>query len=124
MLYAEHGKEQTVFISFVERALGVLAKEDYASFLSLFDRSRLTERDLIFALRFLDEQRPVVKIDDPEQVKYERKDLYFRAFGNGSGYHLDYDLTTNGEINDLTMQVEFLKEEDGYIVVLDDLHTL
>ncbi len=32
MIYAEHGKERDVFTAFVERALGVLAKEDYASF--------------------------------------------------------------------------------------------
>lgn len=37
---------------------------------------------------------------------------------------MDYDLTTNGEINDLTLQVVFLKKENGYFVELDDLHTL
>ena len=43
---------------------------------------------------------------------------------DGSGYCMDYDLTTDGEINDLTLQIEFLKKGDGYIVSLDDLHTL
>ena len=37
---------------------------------------------------------------------------------------MDYALTTDGEINDLTLQIEFLKKGDGYIVSLDDLHTL
>lgn len=37
---------------------------------------------------------------------------------------MDYDLTTNGELNDLTIQIDFLKKENGYIAVLDDLHTL
>ncbi|MFR4152948.1 MAG: hypothetical protein ACLUO6_02505 [Ruminococcus sp.] len=123
MIYAEQGKEQDAFIVFVEGALGKLAKEDYTSFLSLFDRS-MTEADLILCLRYLDETRSVLKIDDPAQVKSQNQRVYIFTFRDGRGYHMDYDLTTNGEINDLTLQVEFLKEKDGYVVVLDDIHTL
>lgn len=123
MIYAEQGKEQDDFIAFVENALGKLAKEDYASFLALFDRS-MTEADLILCLRYLDETRSVLKIDDPAQVKIQNQRIDLLTFSDGRGYHMDYDLTTNGEINDLTIQVEFLKEKDGYIVVLDGLHTL
>jgi len=123
MIYAEHGKEQDCFVAFVEDALGELAKENYVSFLSLFDRS-MTESDLILCLRYLDETRPVLKIDDPAQVKCQNQRIDLFTISNGGGYRMDYDLTTNGEINDLTIQVEFLKEKDGYIVVLDGLHTL
>lgn len=69
MIYAEKGKEQDSFIAFVEYALGILAKDDYATFLSLFDSSRLTEQELILALTYLDETRPILKIDDPALVK-------------------------------------------------------
>ena len=124
MIYAESGKERERFIIFVEGALGILAKQDYTSFLALFDRSRLTEQDLALALRYLDETRPVLKIDDPAQVENRRPEIYFGPFNDGSGYHMDYDLTTDGERNDLTVLVEFLKEKDGYIAVLDDLHTM
>lgn len=123
MIYAEQGKEQDDFIAFVENSLGKLAKEDYASFLALFDRS-MTEANLILCLRYLDETRSVLKIDDPAQVKIQNQRIDLLTFSDGRGYHMDYDLTTNGEINDLTIQVEFLKEKDGYIVVLDGLHTL
>ncbi len=37
---------------------------------------------------------------------------------------MDYDLTTDGKVNDLTIQVEFRKEGNGYIVLLDDLHAM
>lgn len=124
MINAEMGKERNIFIAFVEDALSALAKEDYTSFLSSFDSSRMTEQDLILALRYMDETRPVMKIDDPTQVKRECRDVFFVSFKDGSGYHMDYDLTANGERNDLTIQVEFLKEKNGYTVVLDDLHTL
>ena len=125
MIYAEKGKEQECFIDFVEKALGILAQEKYRDFLAVFDNCRiLTEEDLISALQYLDETRPVLKIDDPKQVKSQNQEIYLVAFRDGSGYCMDYDLTTDGEMNDLTLQVEFLKEGDGYIVSLDDLHTL
>lgn len=124
MIHVESGKEQNIFIAFVEHALGVLAKEDYTSFLSLFDSSRMTERDIILALRYSDETRPVLRIDDPAQVKGRQHDVFLIAIRDDRGYHMDYDLTTDGERNDLTIQVEFFKEKNGYIVVLDDLHTL
>lgn len=124
MIHAEKGNERDSFIAFIEYALGILSKEDYSSFLSLFDSSRLAEQDLIRALRYLDETRPVLKIDDPALIKSKHQEIYLIAFSNGSGYHMDYDLTTDGEINDLTIQVEFMKKENGYAVMLDDLHVM
>jgi len=123
MIYVEQGKEQDVFIGFIKDALGKLAKEDHTSFLSMFDRG-MTEPELILCLQYLDETRPVLKIDDPTQVKNQNPSVDLFVFRDGSGYHMDHDLTTNGERNDLTLQVEFLKEKDGYVVVLDDLHAL
>ena len=125
MIYAEKGKEQECFIDFAEKALGILAQEKYHDFLVVFDNSRiLTEEDLISALQYLDKTRPVLKIDDPKQVKNQNQEIYLVALRDGSGYCMDYALTTDGEINDLTLQIEFLKKGDGYIVSLDDLHTL
>ena len=125
MIYAEKGKEQECFIDFVEKAIGILAKGKYRDFLAAFDSSRiLTEQDLIFALQYLDETRPVLKIDDPTLVKSQNQEIELFTYNDGSGYSMDYDLTTDGEKNDLTLQIEFLKKGNGYIVSLDDLHTL
>lgn len=124
MIYADKGKEQEQFILFVEHAISILAEENYASFLSLFDSSRLAEQDLILALKYLDESRPTVKVDNPTQIKTENQIIYMNSYNDGSGYWMDYDLTTDGELNDLTVQIEFLKQKEGYSVVLDDLHTL
>lgn len=124
MIYADKGKEKERFISFAEHALSILAEENYAAFLALFDSSRLAEKDLIFALKYLDESRDILKIDNPLQIKNEKQIIDVNSYNDGSGYWMDYDLTTNGELNDLTVQIDFLKQEEGYIVVLDDLHTL
>ena len=45
-------------------------------------------------------------------------------FNDRIGYAMDYDLTTNGARNDLTIQIEFWLNGSGYNVVLDDLHAL
>ena len=103
--------------------LAKLSIEDDDAFLSLFDTSRLSKKDLILALRYLDETQPVMKIDDPTSTK-NKQDIYLEAFNDGSGYFMDYDLMTDGELNDLTLQVEFIKKENGYFVVLNDLRTL
>ncbi len=124
MIYVDKGKEQEQFIAFVEHALSILAEENYTSFLTLFDRSRLAEHDLILALKYLDESRSTVKVDNPTQIKSENQRVDLYCYNDGNGYLMDYDLTTDGELNDLTIQIEFLKQKEGYSVVLDDLHTL
>lgn len=123
MIQIKESNEKETFVAYIEQALKSLSHEDYDAFLALFDTSRLSKDDLILALRYLDETRPVVKIDDPTMSNI-RQDIYMEAFDDGSGYFMDYDLMTNGEYNDLTLQVEFIKEKDYYIVKLMDLRTL
>ena len=119
MIKVETGKEKDCFVAYIEQALAKLSIEDDDAFLSLFDTSRLSKKDLILALRYLDETQPVMKIDDPTSTK-NKQDIYLEAFDDSSGYFMDYD----GELNDLTLQVEFIKKENGYFVVLNDLRTL
>lgn len=124
MIYVHKGKEREQFIAFVEHALSILAEENYASFLTLFDSSRLEEQDIILALKYLDESRSTVRVDNPAQIKRENQGVDIHRYNDGSGYWMDYDLTTDGAPNDLTIQIDFLKKEEGYFVVLEDLHTL
>ena len=77
MIYAEKGKEQDSFIDFAEKALGKLSEEKYSDFLAMFDSSRLTEQDLIFALKYLDDTNPVQKIDNPLLVKSKNQRIEF-----------------------------------------------
>lgn len=124
MIQVGIGQEEKEFISYVERALSKLAKEEYAAFLVMFDSSRVSIDGLILALRYLDEDWPITKIDDPTKIKCSKQRISVRKYNDGSGYHMDYDLTTAGELNDLTIQVEFLKHGVDYSVSLEDLHTM
>ena len=79
---------------------------------------------MILALKYLDPDWPITKIDDPMKTKCEGQRIDVAQYNDGSGYHMDYDLTTDGELNDLTIQIEFIKHGDDYSVSLEDLHTL
>ena len=124
MIYAERGKEKDIFILFVEDALEILSLENYSGFLALFDSSRLQEKELILALKYLDETQPVLKIDNPKTTVSDDIRCDLICFKDQSVYTMDYDLTTDGVRNDLTIQIEFRLSGTGYKVILHDLHTL
>lgn len=48
----------------------------------------------------------------------------FYRLNDGSGMRLDYDLTSNGALNDWTLQLEFHFEQDQIKVIFEDLHIL
>ena len=124
MLQVMTGHEEKDFTCYIEKALSILAKEEYAAFLDMFDSSRVSNDGLILALRYLNEDGPIMKIDDPTKVKCSGQWINIGKFNDGSGYYMDYDLTTGGELNDLTLHVEFLKQGVDYSVSLEDLHTM
>lgn len=61
MIQVRKGQEEKEFIFYIEKALSKLAKEEYAAFLDMFDSSRVTNEGLILALRYLNEDRPIMK---------------------------------------------------------------
>lgn len=123
MIKARHSREIEDFIFFIEQTLSLLAEEKYDDFLAMYDSSRISE-GLLLALRYLDDSRPIVKVDDPMKAECSRPCITTGQFQDGSGYWVDYDLATNGELNDLTLQVVFLKQGTDYSAELSDLHTL
>lgn len=124
MIQVRTGQEEKEFTLYVEKTLSKLAKEEYAAFLDMFDSSRISPDGLLLALRYLDEDWPITRIDDPAMVKCSKQRINIQPYNDGSGYHMDYDLTTDGELNDLTIQVEFQKQGADYLVSLEDLHTM
>lgn len=124
MIKVRPGRETEDFIFFVEQTLSLLSEEKYDDFLAMYDSSRISREGLLLALRYLDDSRPIVKVDDPMKVECSRLCIDIGQFKDGSGYWIDYDLSTNGEPNDLTIQVVFSKRGTDYSAALHDLHTL
>ena len=124
MIQVRKGQEEKEFIFYIEKALSKLAKEEYAAFLDMFDSSRVSNEELILALKYLDEDWPIMKIDDPTKIKCAGQRINIGQYNDGSGYYMDYDLTTDGELNDLTIHVEFIKHDVDYSISLEDLRTM
>lgn len=111
-------------ISFAEHTLSLLSEEKYDDFLAMYDSSRISGEGLLLALRFFDMDSQAIKIDDPVKVKCAERRVDIGEYDDGSGFWMDYDLTTDGHFNDLTMQIAFLKQGSGYLAVLEDLRVL
>ena len=45
---------------------------------------------------------------------YEYSQLQVYEFNNQTGFAVEYQMTSNSELVDLTLQLEFLYNEDGY----------
>ena len=61
-----------------------------------------------------------------ELVNSQYKQMTIILYGDGSGFHLDYDLTSKGgKWNDLTLQMSFKKDAEGNLVPhFKDLHVM
>ncbi|MNJ67269.1 hypothetical protein D3C77_634280 [compost metagenome] len=71
------------------------------------------------------EDEPHLNIDNPYEVPLpsdHRSDLY--EYNDGSGYGFEYDLTSEGELNDYTIMFDFIKTDNGYFAYLTDIHIL
>ncbi len=64
-----------------------------------------------------------VKCNFTPQYEYHQLSYYF--FNDNSGFSIDYDLTTDNEINDLTLQMKFLyTNKDELKAIFEDVHIL
>ena len=124
MIKVKIGQETNDLILFIEKSLLLLAQEKYDDFLSMYDTSRVSKEGLLLALRYLDESQPIVKVDDPMKTEWGKARITAGQFKEISGYWIDYDLSTNGEPNDLTLQAVFIKQGEEYSAELSDLRTL
>ena len=54
--------------------------------------------------------------------RYEQEKFYF--LNDDSGFRYEYDFTTNSDLNDLTLMLNFLYKGEHIEVLFDDIHVL
>jgi len=54
--------------------------------------------------------------------RYEQEQFF--PFNNGQGFRYEYDLTTDGDLNDLTLMLNFTYKDDCIEVSFYDIHVL
>lgn len=98
--------------------------EKYAEFerISLSDLTELIEDYLkMNELPYMD--RFEVPCSFNPQYEYHQLSCYI--YNDGSGFHVDYGLTTDGELNDLTLQLDFRFADSGALIVkVLDVHVM
>lgn len=108
----------------VKKLVNALAEQDYDGFYQMLDTSVWTLEDLKeFASLNLDMGVDAYGAYDEPCCLPDRVDFLYE-FDDETGFAVEYDLTTNGECNDWTLQLEFLYAGDFLKVGLEDIHIL
>lgn len=123
------GDEQTCIMPVVEQLVNALSQRQYALFSSLVDHMGTYTVDLLEEVVENSIIAEVGKIDAfgvpcNFSPNYVYKQWQFYYLNDGSGMHFDYALTTDGELNDWTLQLLFRFEQEQIAVVFEDLHIL
>ena len=101
----------------VEAIVNLMAKNDYESMSDLVNN---TAEDLADLKDWVNSTLEMNELDGIDAYgvecnfhpQYEYHQLSAYPFDDESGFAVDYDLTTGGERNDLTLQLEFLKQDN------------
>ena len=113
-------------IECMKKLVNALSEKDYDGFYALLDASVWTLEDLK-EFAELNLEMDIDKFGTPlhhveKAGAYDQCALY--EFDDDTGFAVDYDLTTDGDWNDWTLQMEFLYEGDFLKVILSDIHIL
>jgi hypothetical protein len=119
-------------VAFARTWFGLLARADWETALRMIDEpsphGSSWTREMITALvadtfgpdtRFAAEYGPPM-LSDPESAKGDPHPNFGRL--DAGGFWLDHAVPLNGVFSDLTAQFEFEPRQDGYAVILHDLH--
>lgn len=130
MILKNNENEQELFLQFIKDFLQLLSVgkvedayhrlDDHTNYTKAWSKENL---QLFLQLNIEDE--PHLSIDNPYEVSLpsnHRYDVY--EYNDNSGYGVEYDLTSDGEINDFTIMFDFIKTEQGFLAYLTDIHVM
>ena len=101
----------------VESIVNLISKNDYESMLEVVTNSAEDLRSIQDWVNSFLEMNGMDGIDSYDvecrfSPNYEYHQLSCYLFDDGSGFAVDYDLTSDGELSDLTLQIDFKKQQD------------
>jgi hypothetical protein len=120
---AEDPEEQLV--AFARTWFKHLARADWDAALAMIDEPNTYgirwTRESIMAL-VADTMGPDSRFSDPDSAQGRPRPTFDRF--DAGGFWLDHAVPLDGAFSDLTAQFEFEPRQDGYAVILHDLHVL
>lgn len=130
MIRYEQGKEVTSAEKVVEQVVNAISEADYSKIAEIVDDLDCWSADKIKecaeGFKSANSLRCFDRHGVPCSFKpwYEYNQLKFYKWDDGTGMSCEYDLTTDGDLNDLTLMMDFYFEKNMLRSVFKDLHVL
>lgn len=130
MIKYELEKERISAEKIVEQVVNAISEADYSKIADIVD-----DIDCLSIAEIEELAEGFKSINDLEgfdsygipcsfKPKYEYHQLNFYKWDDGKGMSCEYDLTTDGDLNDLTLMIDFYYEENMLKSIFKDLHVL
>lgn len=107
-------------IEICKKVLSALSKNNFSAVATIVDDVQIEDLEE-YLIEFLQghlEDNGFDSVDEygvecAFQPDYKYSPLSMDEYDDGSGFYLDYEMTSNGELIDLVLQLEFLYKESG-----------
>ena len=130
MVEYKSGSETVQAEKVIEKVVDVISERDYSKISTIVDELNNWSISLISEIveNFIEDNN--LERFDPYKTpckfkpKYEYKQLNFYKWDDGRGMSCEYDFTTNGDLNDLTLMIDFYYEGNMLKSIFQDLHVM
>ena len=118
--YKEKSQNEEKVIEALKKILRAIHLNSYRDIMDSVDGSEVD--DLRELLEYIDDSLQLNDFDKIDEYgvecnfhpNYEYSQLQVYEFSDQTGFAVEYQMTSNSELVDLTLQLEFLYNEDGY----------
>ena len=125
--YKENYQKEEKVIEVLKKILRAIRLNNYSEIIDCVDGSEVDDvREL---LEYIDD---ALELNDLNKIgeygvecnfhpNYEYSQLQVYEFNDQTGFAVEYQMTSDSELVDLTLQLEFLYQEDGYKITSIDV---
>ena len=125
--YKEKCQNEEKVIEVLKKILRAIHLNNYSDIMDCIDG--LEVDDVKELLEYIDDSLQLNDFDKIDEYgvecnfhpNYEYSQLQVYEFNDQTGFAVEYQMTSNSELVDLTLQLEFLYQEDGYKITSIDV---
>ena len=125
--YKENYQKEEKVIEVLKKILRAIRLNNYSEIIDCVDGSEVT--DVKELLEYINESLQLNDFDKIDEYvvecnfhpNYEYSQLQVYEFNDQTGFAVEYQMTSDSELVDLTLQLEFLYQEDGYKITSIDV---
>ena len=125
--YKENYQKEEKVIEVLKKILRAIRLNNYSEIIDCVDGSEVDDvREL---LEYIDDSLQLNNFDKIDEYgvecnfhpNYEYSQLQVYEFNDQTGFAVEYQMTSDSELVDLTLQLEFLYQEDSYKITSIDV---